>query len=95
LTFQLSFAGRLHDISPGAKKGETNRQAGLVLIVFIDYTNRLTSINELSYTYKAFAVAGAENKKFHLDISSDGSNVTEFNRHGIRIVFVPTGTLHF
>jgi hypothetical protein len=79
--------------APGAKEGENIRFVGAVIVVFIDYTNRVSALNELKYSYKAFTIEGTEVKNLDLSVSENGLGAMELNRHGIRIVFVPTGTL--
>ncbi|KAL7746398.1 hypothetical protein RI367_008241 [Sorochytrium milnesiophthora] len=82
--------------SPGAKPGEQIRSSGLQIIVFITYENRLMKPSELKYTYKASRINGSESKilqDFNIAGNNGGNILQEWNRHGVQIKFVQTGTL--
>ncbi|KAJ3042813.1 cytochrome c oxidase subunit 1 [Rhizophlyctis rosea] len=72
--------------------GETIRSAGIVITVVIDYKNRATEYSELTYKYRPSKVANQEFKALQNMMLPNGTNLN-INRHGVRIVFVQTGSI--
>ncbi|KAI9599289.1 hypothetical protein BDF19DRAFT_428251 [Syncephalis fuscata] len=83
--------------APGANRaaGESQRSSGAVIVVVIDYQNRIGTGNELKYSYWPSVIPGAEYKVLEV-IRNPDNTVTEINRHGVKVVFQQTGTIgHF
>ncbi|RKP24681.1 hypothetical protein SYNPS1DRAFT_29560 [Syncephalis pseudoplumigaleata] len=83
--------------APGANRaaGETQRSAGAVIVVVIDYQNQVSSPSEIKYGYWPSIIDGAEYKILEV-IRNPDNTVTEINRHGVKIVFQQTGSIgHF
>jgi len=72
--------------------GESLRHAGSVIIVFVTYSNELWDSRKISYTYRLAYISGAEFKAEQPQIL-DNNDMIVYNRHGIRMVFVQTGTI--
>ncbi|KAJ3369595.1 cytochrome c oxidase subunit 1 [Allomyces arbusculus] len=79
--------------APGAKPNETLRYGGIVIVVEINYQNKLLNPSKLLYSYRASVITGAESKEIHLRATPDNTNVRSFNLHGIRVKFVQAGAI--
>ncbi|KAI8055994.1 hypothetical protein BDF22DRAFT_673168 [Syncephalis plumigaleata] len=83
--------------APGANRanGETQRSAGAVVVVVIDYQNQVRYPSQIKYGYWPSVIPGAEYKVLEV-IRNPDNTVTEINRHGVKIVFQQSGTIgHF
>ncbi|RKP11124.1 hypothetical protein THASP1DRAFT_27103 [Thamnocephalis sphaerospora] len=80
--------------APGANRanGESQRSAGAVIVVIIDYLNRMSRSDELKYYYRPSIIDGAEYKIMETRRNPDGT-ITEFNRHGVKITFQQSGII--
>ncbi|KAG9300185.1 hypothetical protein G9A89_002631 [Geosiphon pyriformis] len=78
--------------APGAKKGETYRSSGIVIVIVIDYKNVPFKDNVISYTYYPQMIDGNEYKTTESIYQSDGSYIIK-DRHGIRLVFQQYGSI--
>ncbi|KAJ3361091.1 cytochrome c oxidase subunit 1 [Allomyces javanicus] len=79
--------------APGAKPNETLRYGGIVIVVEINYQNKLLNPSKLLYSYRASVITGAESKEIHLRSTPNNTNVRSFNLHGIRVKFVQAGAI--
>ncbi|KNE67896.1 hypothetical protein AMAG_19722 [Allomyces macrogynus ATCC 38327] len=79
--------------APGAKPNETLRYGGIVIVVEINYQNKLLNPSKLLYSYRASVITGAESKEIHLRATPNNTNVRSFNLHGIRVKFVQAGAI--
>eukprot|EP01103_Thecamoeba_quadrilineata_P011651 TRINITY_DN2823_c0_g1_i1.p1 TRINITY_DN2823_c0_g1~~TRINITY_DN2823_c0_g1_i1.p1 ORF type:complete len:303 (+),score=14.22 TRINITY_DN2823_c0_g1_i1:256-1164(+) len=85
----------LDEISGSANNGnETMRYAGLILMVVLEYSNTVSfSLQNVEYTLSARIVKDTEFKAVETIYTDYPRNVTEQNRHGIRMIFLQTGAL--
>jgi len=81
------------DTNSNNTNSESLRFAGVVMIVFIEYSNRVSMPNEFKYTYSPAVIPGSESKV--VDIVWDGTinNYVQLDRHGVRIRFIQTGQI--
>ncbi|KAK9763754.1 hypothetical protein K7432_009303 [Basidiobolus ranarum] len=79
--------------APGADQanGESYRSSGIVLSVVIQYDN--DGNDKFKYSYSANYIKGNEYKIEETIYNPTDGSYTEFNRHGIRIVFSQTGNI--
>jgi len=71
----------------------TLRYDGLVLMIFIVYSNTKTyNLHDVSYTYMPTLITGTEFKSVE-PILGEGTYRQVYNRHGIRMIFVQDGLL--
>jgi len=78
--------------SKGPEKGEPLRNAGVVLIIFVTYSNSLTNVAKISYTYRVAYIPGAD---YQADEPRwlQNADMILYSRHGIRMVFIQTGLI--
>jgi hypothetical protein len=81
------------DKSPLAKGNETLRSSGTVIILFIEYANLVSDSKVLTYNYVPRYIVGAEFKA-EVPFYEPNGNLLVNNRHGVRIVFIQSGTLY-
>jgi hypothetical protein len=79
-------------IAVGHDANETLRSSGLVMLVFIYYSNLDDLSGRPTYTYSATVIPGAEYKITQADAINSTARTTT-DRHGIKMVFLITGTL--
>ncbi|KAI9138325.1 hypothetical protein BKA69DRAFT_1092241 [Paraphysoderma sedebokerense] len=88
-------------IDPEATNKEAIRYSGMVIVVFIEYDNRLSDPSSLKYKYRINKILGSEAKReeFMYNSTIAGSAATGnagalfFKKHGLQIRFVQTGTI--
>eukprot|EP01098_Paradermamoeba_levis_P013023 TRINITY_DN5832_c0_g1_i6.p1 TRINITY_DN5832_c0_g1~~TRINITY_DN5832_c0_g1_i6.p1 ORF type:complete len:220 (-),score=94.01 TRINITY_DN5832_c0_g1_i6:99-758(-) len=89
----LQVAGVSLDDFSTSSTGETNRYAGVLLLVFIVYDNTHSfSTNNVRYTVKVREVKNTEFKSVEETYFSETTK-RERNRHGVRLIFLQTGQL--
>jgi len=72
----------------------TIRYDGLIILVFIDYSNTYSrSTNNIKYTYSASVVQDTEFTVVEPIVLDRIQNRFVFKRHGIRLLFFQTGTI--
>ena len=71
--------------------GESIRNAGIQLVVFVEYENRVSDPNSLKYTYSVRQLGNDEFKSEEAKFIGD--ELWLYNRHGVRIVFAQVGEL--
>ncbi|ORZ36391.1 hypothetical protein BCR44DRAFT_157246 [Catenaria anguillulae PL171] len=82
--------------SPTARSDETIRESGFVLLLTIEYGNRVENSSALGYTYSATYIKGTEAKvaeTVYVGPSGGPTGVQVRNRHGIRLAVVQKGQL--
>ncbi|KAI9140005.1 hypothetical protein BKA69DRAFT_1126033 [Paraphysoderma sedebokerense] len=79
--------------APGAGPNESLRSSGIVLIMFIDYSNSESNYTELTYKYLPGSIQKAEGKIVEVIYDVSLGNYVQLNRHGVRIKFIQTGTI--
>jgi len=76
------------------KSTNTTRYDGVVIIMFIEYSNSVTSPGTISYNYKVKTVNGAEYKiEEPQRIFEDPGYLVIYNRHGIRLIYIQSGSV--
>eukprot|EP01087_Luapelamoeba_hula_P017841 TRINITY_DN5664_c0_g1_i2.p1 TRINITY_DN5664_c0_g1~~TRINITY_DN5664_c0_g1_i2.p1 ORF type:complete len:404 (-),score=39.29 TRINITY_DN5664_c0_g1_i2:122-1333(-) len=77
-----------------SNKSETLREDGLILLLFITYSNTYTyNTNNIRYEYTVKAVSRAKFKAVQPVFTKHYIDRVIWDRHGIRVVFVQTGML--
>jgi len=81
------------DMPSTYNQSSTMRYDGIVLMIFIVYSNTEThDLNYITYTYKPSLITDTEFKSVQANLIN--STFREiYNRHGIRMIFVQDGTL--
>jgi len=73
---------------------ETMRYAGVILLVLISYSNTFSfSTSNLRYSINVKVVNNTEFKSLQTIYTSFPKNINQFNRHGIRILILQSGSL--
>ncbi|RUP02119.1 hypothetical protein BC936DRAFT_140644 [Jimgerdemannia flammicorona] len=72
--------------APGADRAnnETQRSAGIVIVIVINYSNSPSNLDQITYEYLPQMIVGNEYKVLEVDDTSSANGaVTVLNRHGV------------
>jgi hypothetical protein len=70
----------------------TMRNDGIVLMIFIEYSNTNTyNLNDLSYSYEPYIITNTKFKSVEPLLGDNSRQI--INRHGIRMIFIQDGLL--
>jgi hypothetical protein len=95
LSFLLQAAGITSlDNASSYNKSDSMRFDGVVVLVFITYSNTYTyDTSKVRYQYSARQIIGAEFKTEQPIYTKNQTNRTIWDRHGVRLVFLQIGSL--